>query len=124
MRPVPTQAPDVDRLAGAVHGAVGVKAFLAMRSVIPPVRLPEGTTVFCFITVVPLPHFDGKAVMAGMFFPVIREVPSGLSLGIRLRGVNHVLFGTPLHGGGRYGSTRLRVDYRTCLLYTSDAADE
>ena len=48
-----------------------------------------------------------------MFFPVIREVPSGLSLGIRLRGVNHVLFGTPLHGGGRYGSTRLRVDYRT-----------
>ena len=78
-----------------------------MRSVIRPVRLPEGATMFIFITVVSFPHFYGKAVTVGMFFPVIREVPSGLSLGIRLRGVNHVLCGTPLHG-----STSLRIDYR------------
>ena len=68
--------------------------------------------MFIFITVVSFPHFYGKAVTVGMFFPVIREVPSGLSLGIRLRGVNHVLCGTPLHGGGRHGSTSLRIDYR------------
>jgi hypothetical protein len=83
-----------------------------MRFIIRPERLPEPAKVFMLITVVPLLHLDGYIIMVAVLSFVIRKVPSRLPLGIRPCGINHVPSGTPFHGSGRHGSTRLRVDYR------------